>query len=95
MQIPLRDSIPGLGERGKSAGNRTPSAGGREQGAKPKQWCARFLKDGESGCKHGDKCFFPHLTQDLVDEINRAEKARAAAKPKAKGKAKPKAKAGN
>ena len=89
----LRDQIPGPTKRGKSAGDRTPSAGGREQGPKPKQWCARFLKDGEAGCKHGDNCYFPHLDQNTVDELKRAEAKRATAKPKAKGKSKAKAKA--
>ena len=71
-----RSPSPG---RGGGGANATSASTGS------KLHCFKFLK---GTCDKGDACMFAHVTQDVVNEMNRAK-----AKAKAKGKAAPKPKA--
>ena len=86
-----RSKIPKPMSLRQREASRTSQSPGKNQGdgkkkEKEKRYCVNFLK---GKCNKGDLCLFPHMSQKDVDEIVRADKARA----KAKGKAKPKAKA--
>ena len=53
------------------------------------RYCFKYLK---GNCANGDDCMFPHVSQEVVNEMKRA-KGKAQAKAKAKAKATPKGKA--
>ena len=88
----LRSKIPKPQPRSRSAsrGSTGSRGGGKgKSGGKGKAMVSYCTNHVKGNCTKGNDCWFPHVTQEVANEMDRAAKVRA----KAKGKANPKPKA--